>query len=154
MKGNDGTLISAGPMCGSARDMEMLIKAVQSNRPWLKDPTLVPLPLVVPDISQKKLRVGIMPHDGVVLPHPPVLRGLSLAKAKLEASKEVEVVEYAPYKHKEGYGIIVCRSKVQFLVRIHPRGIVSARFSLTMVGRRSANALKTGEKTFCLWLNG
>ncbi|KAG8221274.1 amidase signature domain-containing protein [Butyriboletus roseoflavus] len=106
MKGNDGTLISAGPMCGSARDMEMLIKAVQSKKPWLKDPTLLPLPLVVPDISQKKLRVGIMIHDGVVLPHPPVLRALNLTKAKLEASEEVEVVEYAPYQHREGYSII------------------------------------------------
>ena len=101
---------SVGPMCGSARDMEMLIKAVQDTKPWLKDPKMLPIPLQVPDVSQKRLRVGIMIHDGVVLPHPPVLRALNLVREKLEASDEVEVVEYVPYKHKEGYGIMVRRS--------------------------------------------
>ena len=96
-------------MCRSARDMEMLIKATQSTEPWLKDPNHLPITLQLPDVSQKKLRVGIMFHDGVVLPHPPVLRALKLAKEKLGASSEIEVVEYAPYKHKEGYGIIVRR---------------------------------------------
>ncbi|KAF8548986.1 amidase [Imleria badia] len=103
--GNDGVHASGGPICRSARDLEMLIKAVQSKKPWLEDPTFLPFPLELPDISQRKLRVGIMTHDGVVLPHPPVLRALKLAKEKLEAS-DVEVVEYAPYKHKEGYDII------------------------------------------------
>ncbi|KAG9312106.1 amidase signature domain-containing protein [Chiua virens] len=104
--GNDGTLSSAGPMCRSARDLGMLIKAVQDTKPWLKDPMLLPIPLQVPDISQRTLRVGIMMHDGVVLPHPPLLRALNLAKEKLGASSQVEVVEYTPYKHKEGYSII------------------------------------------------
>ncbi|KAF8548984.1 amidase [Imleria badia] len=102
----DGIIGSAGPMCRSSRDMKMLIETLQKTRPWLGDPSLLPIPLELPDISQRKLRVGIMTHDGVVLPHPPVLRALKLAKEKLEASEEVEVVEYAPYKHKEGYDII------------------------------------------------
>jgi len=36
-----------------------------------------------------------------------VLRALNLAKDKLGASEEVEVVEYVPYKHNEGYSVIV-----------------------------------------------
>lgn len=94
-------------MCNSARDMRLLVEAVLNAKPWSLDPSLIPLPLQVPDISQKKLRVGIMMHDGVVLPHPPMLRGLKFAKAKLEASSEVEVVDYAPFQHEEGYSIIV-----------------------------------------------
>lgn len=94
-------------MCRSARDLELLIKTVQDTKPWLKDPSLLPIPLQVPDISQKKLRIGIMVHDGVVLPHPPVLRALKLLKDELKASDGVEVVDYIPYKHKEGYSIIV-----------------------------------------------
>lgn len=96
----------------------MLIKAVQSTEPWLKDPNLIPIPLQLPDISQRKLRVGIMSHDGVVTPHPPVLRALKLAKEKLGASQEVEVVDYVPYEHKEGYDIIVRRFNTQLLIRI------------------------------------
>lgn len=106
-------------MCRSARDLELLIRAVQGKKPWLEDPSLIPIPLEIPDISQKKLRVGIMTHDGVVLPHPPVLRALKLAKEKLGASEEVEVVEYAPYKHKEGYAIIVRYFGIRFPDRIH-----------------------------------
>ena len=126
----------------------MVIKAVKTKQPWLKDPSILPIPLQVPDISQKKLRVGIMTHDGVVLPHPPLLRALNLAKAKLGASEEVEVVEYTPYQHKEGYGIVVCRFQDTVPCRDSYMIIVSVRSTLTMVGRRSANALKTGEKTF------
>ncbi|KAF9235627.1 amidase signature domain-containing protein [Melanogaster broomeanus] len=104
--GHDGILGASGPMCSSSRDMRLLVEAVLNAKPWLLDPSLVPLPLTVPDINQTKLRVGIMIHDGVVLPHPPMLRAMKLAKAKLEASREVEVVDYAPFRHKEGYDII------------------------------------------------
>ncbi|KAF9228440.1 amidase [Gyrodon lividus] len=104
--GHDGTLASSGPMCRSSRDMRLLVEAVFDAKPWLLDPSLIPLPLKVPNISQTKLRVGIMMHDNVVLPHPPMLRAMKLAKAKLEASPEVEVVDYVPFKHEEGYSII------------------------------------------------
>ncbi|KAF8435033.1 amidase signature domain-containing protein [Boletus edulis BED1] len=104
--GNDSTTPSGGPMCRSARDLEMLIKAAQSTEPWLRDPSLFPIPLQLPNISQKKLRIGVMFHDRVVMPHPPMLRALRLAETKLRASEEVEVVEYVPYNHKEGYSII------------------------------------------------
>jgi len=106
LNGNDGTVASSGPMCRSARDMEMLITFVQSAKPWLKDPSLIPIPLQLPDTSGRKIRVGIMFHDGVVIPHPPVLRALKIAKERLGASKEVEIVDYVPYKHKEGYDIV------------------------------------------------
>ena len=107
--GNDGVHASGGPMCRSARDMEMIIKAVESKKPWQRDPSLVPIILQLPDVSQRKLRVGVMFHDGAVLPHPPILRALKVAKQKLDASEDVEVVGYVPYKHKEGYNIAVRR---------------------------------------------
>lgn len=87
----------------------MIIKAVESKKPWQRDPSLVPIILQLPDVSQRKLRVGVMFHDGAVLPHPPILRALKVAKQKLDASEDVEVVGYVPYKHKEGYNIAVRR---------------------------------------------
>ncbi|KAG1745116.1 amidase signature domain-containing protein [Suillus paluster] len=68
--------------------------------------TYCPFHLKVPDLTQKKLRVGIMMHDGVVMPHPPTIRALKLVKAKLQASSEVEVVDYIPYDHDRGYSIV------------------------------------------------
>lgn len=94
-------------MCRSGRDMRLFLEAVLGANPAYRDPDALPVPLKVPDLTQKKLRVGIMMHDGVVMPHPPTLRALKLAKAKLEASSEVEVVDYTPYDHDRGYSIIV-----------------------------------------------
>ncbi|KAH7928658.1 amidase [Leucogyrophana mollusca] len=104
--GQDGIHPSIGPMCSSARDMRLFIEALHGARPSLIDPDLIPVQLSLPDLSQKKLRVGIMLHDGVVMPHPPMLRALEVARAKLQAAPNVEVVDYVPYQHDEGYSII------------------------------------------------
>jgi amidase len=89
--------------------MRLFLEAVLGANPALLDPDALPIPLQVPDLTQKKLRVGIMMHDGVVMPHPPMIRALKMAKAKLEASSEVEVVDYTPYDHDRGYSIVVSR---------------------------------------------
>jgi Asp-tRNA(Asn)/Glu-tRNA(Gln) amidotransferase A subunit family amidase len=104
--GQDGFFSSVGPMCRSARDMRLFLEAVLGANPALLDPDVLPVPLKVPDLTKKKLRVGIMMHDGVVMPHPPTIRALKWAKAKLEASSEVEVVDYTPYDHDRGYSIV------------------------------------------------
>ncbi|KAG2052288.1 amidase [Suillus hirtellus] len=104
--GQDGVFPSTGPMCRSARDMRLFLEAVLGANPSLRDPDALPIPLKVPDLIQKKLRVGIMMHDGVVMPHPPTIRALNLVKEKLEASSEVEVVDYIPYDHDRGYSLI------------------------------------------------
>ncbi|EGN91867.1 hypothetical protein SERLA73DRAFT_118072 [Serpula lacrymans var. lacrymans S7.3] len=103
--GQDGILASTGPMCRSARDMRFFLNAVFGARPSLLDPNLIPVPLSNPDLSQRKLRVGIMMHDGVVMPHPPMLRALELVKAKLQAAPNIEVVDYIPFDHDQGYSL-------------------------------------------------
>ncbi|KAH7920551.1 amidase [Leucogyrophana mollusca] len=105
-KGHDGYVTSTGPMCSSSRDLRLFLQAVLGARPHIIDPSLMPLPLTIPDLSKKTLRVGIMMHDNVVMPHPPILRALELAKSKLEAAPNIEVINYEPYKHEEGYSII------------------------------------------------
>ncbi|KDQ52322.1 hypothetical protein JAAARDRAFT_163030 [Jaapia argillacea MUCL 33604] len=111
--GCDAVLTSTGPMCQSARDMNLFISVVRSAQPFLLDPSMIPMPWSVPSPSSlwgastgRKLRVGVMVHDGVVMPHPPMLRALELAKSKLAASDEVEVIDFKPYQHDIGYDII------------------------------------------------
>ncbi|EJT97485.1 amidase [Dacryopinax primogenitus] len=104
--GADGVLPSTGPMCRSARDIDLFIRNVLASKPSLIDVSLVPVVWDVPTSFEKKLRVGIMEHDSVVLPHPPILRALAAAKAKLAASGLVEVVNYKPFRHDLGYDII------------------------------------------------
>lgn len=85
----------------------MFLDAVHGARPSAWDFSLIPHAPVPPSLSGRKLCVGVMMHDGVVVPHPPMLRALRMAKEKLLAAPNVEVIDYEPYDHDRGYTIIV-----------------------------------------------
>ncbi|EIW80375.1 amidase signature enzyme, partial [Coniophora puteana RWD-64-598 SS2] len=108
--GSDAILPATGPICNSARDMRLLLSAVLSARPASIDPSFFPVNLVIPDLGQalgRRLKVGLMIHDGVVLPHPPMLRALEMARERLKASDTVDLVEYVPFEHAHGYTLAV-----------------------------------------------
>jgi amidase len=109
MDGNDGVYCTTGPLAGSARDVNLFMSAVRSTNPAAIDPSLIPIPYSIP-VLPPKLRIGIMMNDGVVIPQPPILRGLEMVKAKLAKIPSVELVEYKPFEHDEGYDIIVSLS--------------------------------------------
>lgn len=68
----------------------------------------MPFPWKEEDASKgKKLKVAVLWDDGVVKPHPPVLRALNEVVEKLKAKGNVEVVEWKPYKHDLAWEIIV-----------------------------------------------
>jgi hypothetical protein len=48
-----------------------------------------------------------MRDDGVVLPQPPMLRGLDWAREKLEKAENIEIVDFEPYKHEFAWDLIV-----------------------------------------------
>ncbi|KAH7928662.1 amidase [Leucogyrophana mollusca] len=81
------------------------IHALSSSKPYLLDPTLIPISFDLPDLSQRKLHVGVMMHDQSVMPYPPMLRAIHLAKEKLSAAPNIEVVDYQPYNHALGYAL-------------------------------------------------
>ncbi|KAL1842570.1 hypothetical protein VTJ49DRAFT_4853 [Mycothermus thermophilus] len=72
------------------------MEALLSNEPWLKDPTLLPIPWRSPsDVeSGMKLSFGFMDFDGVVRPHPPITRALHLAKNALMAMGHEVVIPW------------------------------------------------------------
>ena len=55
----------------------------------------------------KKLKIAVMWHDGVVLPHPPVTRSLKELVKKLQCLPGVEVVEWKPYQRDMAWKITV-----------------------------------------------
>ena len=86
---------SAGPLAHSMRDIELFFTAISSQKPWEKDPDVLPSPWdSLPSISapNRKLRIGIVRRDGVMEPHPPILRILDEVSAKLKSSN-IEVIE-------------------------------------------------------------
>lgn len=68
-------------------------------QPWYKDPTLVPLPWRSVELP-KTLKIAIMWSDGIVKPHPPVLRALHQVVSVLGANKgQFDTVEWHAYQH-------------------------------------------------------
>ncbi|KAI1035234.1 hypothetical protein LB504_006019 [Fusarium proliferatum] len=89
-------LCSAGPMCTSLRDVDLLMSIVSSSRPWLKDPRLVPLHWTGRLTENKPLKIGLMISDGVITPQPPVTRALEWAARELR-SRGFDVKPFQPY---------------------------------------------------------
>lgn len=104
--GNAGeltVLATCGPMAVSARDLDLMMRGVLGEKPFLREPSLVPLPWTgfTKTWEKKPLKVGFMMDDGVIQPQPPVVRGLEWARAKLSAAAGVEVKPFAPYRVAE-----------------------------------------------------
>ncbi|KAJ4373397.1 hypothetical protein N0V83_003692 [Neocucurbitaria cava] len=87
-----GIPASAGPLAHSMRDIELFFSAVAQQKPWLVDPDTVPLPWTSASNGKRKLRIGVVRRDGVIDPHPPIVRILDEVKTKLQKAN-VDVVE-------------------------------------------------------------
>lgn len=105
---------SVGVMATSIESTKLLMSALLSTKPWLRDPDVVPLPWRS-DIAkqtmrratsegkatdQTPLRLGILFEDGFMTPHPPITRGLRIVhKALAEAGHKV--VDWNPPSHRD-----------------------------------------------------
>jgi amidase len=76
--------LSCGPICHSIGDLELLTKVINAYPHNKYDVTCAPIPWRNVDTLNGKLAIGIMKWDGVVMPHPPILRALGHVKQVLE----------------------------------------------------------------------
>ncbi|KAI7774301.1 hypothetical protein LA080_008988 [Diaporthe eres] len=94
-------LATCGPMGVSLRDLDLFMSVVVGEKPFLREPSLVPLPwtgLSTPLPSSPALKVGLLMHDGVIQPQPPVVRALEWAKDKLGNSPSIQLKPFTPYR--------------------------------------------------------
>ncbi len=63
------------------------LEALLSSEPWLTDPGVLAIPWRTPldADSGTKLSFGFVDFDGVVRPHPPITRALTMVKDALQA---------------------------------------------------------------------
>ncbi|KZZ96834.1 acetamidase [Moelleriella libera RCEF 2490] len=88
-------LCSTGPMCRTLRDMDLFMRVVAAAKPWMEDPRIIPLPWSGSEEKAADFKIGLMMHDGVIVPQPPVTRALQWAKSQLE-SAGFQVRPFAP----------------------------------------------------------
>ncbi len=77
----------AGLLGPSVASLRYGMEALLSSEPWLTDPGVLPIPWRTPSgvDSGVKLSFGFTDFDGVVRPHPPIARALTMVKDALEA---------------------------------------------------------------------
>lgn len=103
---------TAGPISTSLQGIKIFMKAIIDREPWISDPSLLPLPwsdLPSPStgmMGNRRLRVGVMTDDAVVMPHPPILRALHTIRARLERASNFDIVEFPPLEHAEAWRIL------------------------------------------------
>jgi amidase len=78
-----------GPLSRSLSGIVTFMKAVADGQPWNYDPAVVELPWKSEELTLqslgggKKLAFGVIRWDGVILPHPPVLRAIKTVSEAL-----------------------------------------------------------------------
>jgi amidase len=93
---------SIGPMCRSLRDMDLFMQTVLAEKPYLRDPLLVPIPWIGTNTSlTSKLKIGIMAMDGMITPMPPLTRAIAWAQKRLESCPDAEVKKFTPYRARD-----------------------------------------------------
>ncbi|CAF3345770.1 unnamed protein product [Rotaria socialis] len=106
--GNESIPSICGPMAHSVGDLAYFMQAFLQQEPWKYDPKLIDIPwretrYLEGKTGKKVFGVmavgGIFGFDGIVMPHPPILRGIQQVIISLQKAGHT-VVEWQPYKHK------------------------------------------------------
>ncbi|KAI0944360.1 hypothetical protein AcW1_002093 [Taiwanofungus camphoratus] len=112
MEGHDTAPSVIGPMGSTLSNLTFLMGAMLHMQPWLHDPKVIELPwrpeqfdAVHGHARSGGLCFGLLRFDGMVMPHPPVLRAMDELRAKLEAQGH-EVIEWTPPPHSEAFQLI------------------------------------------------
>ncbi|KAJ3547071.1 hypothetical protein NM208_g1692 [Fusarium decemcellulare] len=76
--GNESVNAGLGPMARSVSSLELWLRAQLECKPWNQDPSCIPMPWNETEATRttKKLTIGVLWDDGVVLPTPPVTRAM------------------------------------------------------------------------------
>lgn len=119
MAGQEQIVPVIGPLSTSFDGCHIFMKTLIAQKPWLVDPSLLPMPwtfppaadhashLLKPDGGGRRLKIGILWSDDVVNPHPPVVRALEELTTKLASfADEIELVPWKPYRHDLAWDII------------------------------------------------
>ncbi|KAJ3760549.1 general amidase [Lentinula raphanica] len=106
LEGQDSVPSVLGPFSNSLAGIKTFMKTVIDAQPWLKDPLAVRKRWSDDEYNLadhgngENLCFAIMWDDGIIVPHPPIIRGLEMVKkALLDAGHKV--IDWKPSKHAE-----------------------------------------------------
>ncbi|KAG6818672.1 hypothetical protein H0H93_002931 [Arthromyces matolae] len=108
LEGQESISSVLGPMANSMSGVKIFTKAIIDAKPWTKDPLVLRKEWSEKEYNLenhgggKGMCFAMMWDNGVVKPHPPLLRAMEMTKAALEAAGH-RVIDWEPHRHLEIY---------------------------------------------------
>lgn len=93
-----------GPLARSIEDLELFCVAALKHEPWKYEPSLIEIPWRPETQVPKTLRIGVIWSDGVVQPHPPIVRALNQVVSTLTDAGHT-VIDWDASLHRELYDV-------------------------------------------------
>ncbi|KAG8628828.1 hypothetical protein KVT40_002693 [Elsinoe batatas] len=100
--GAPGVLSVVGPLAPSVSALRLITQSILSTSPWFHDPLVHELPYrqdseaeALSRAKSGKLTFGVLRHDGLCTPHPPVARAIEETVSALTAAGHT-AVEWSP----------------------------------------------------------
>ncbi|CAF4807039.1 unnamed protein product [Rotaria sp. Silwood1] len=94
-----------GPLARTREDINLFMKTILDTEPWRIDPSLVPIPWRTITLDSKNLTVAVMWDDGVVRPHPPIIRALCETVEQLKKAG-IRIIDWEPVDHQKSWDLI------------------------------------------------
>lgn len=105
MIGKEAILSTPGPMTTDRDSIDLFMKVVLDAKPWRIYPSVTVKPWT-PEVLDKPLKVAVLWWDGVVMPHPPMMRALKeVSEACKAAGMEVVDWDCSTLDHKKAWDI-------------------------------------------------
>jgi amidase len=98
-----------GPIAHSIGDIRFFAKQVLEAEPWFQDPKVLELPWREGHIQRlhgRKLTLGILKWDTLVMPHPPVQRAIRIAEEVMKKAGH-EIIEWTFPDAQEAQRLLV-----------------------------------------------
>ncbi|KAF8665462.1 hypothetical protein AX16_000480 [Volvariella volvacea WC 439] len=131
LEGQESILSVLGPMSTTLEGVKIFMKILAAQRPWELDPMANKRSWDEEEYrlschgGGRSLCFGVIWDDGIMVPHPPVIRGLEITKRALIAAGH-QVIDWKPLKHREiynvGLGIFNAGSAEDYRVVTAPTG--------------------------------
>ncbi|RDB26908.1 Acetamidase [Hypsizygus marmoreus] len=108
LEGQESISSVLGPMANSMSGVKTFTKAIIDAKPWTRDPLVLRKEWSEGGYALEDhgggtgLCFGMMWDNGVVRPHPPLLRAMEMTKKALEAAGQ-KVIDWEPHRHLEIY---------------------------------------------------
>ncbi|KAI1205783.1 amidase signature domain-containing protein [Annulohypoxylon truncatum] len=102
-EGQEHVPSSVGPLARNLPSLTLVMKELVQMKPWEHDARCAPVPWrdeIFQEFRSKPLTIGLLTDDGVMRPHPPIIRVLLSLVEKLQAAGH-EIVEWNADLHAE-----------------------------------------------------